>query len=176
VIAGNDVILQTTDGGGSWVNGANVSTGSQYNSVASSFSFNTLFVVGTGGVIYKSTNHGSTWQFQTSGTSFDLNSVSSSGSTILTAVGNHGTILHTTDGVTWNSQQSGTTADLYGVFGTDPNHWYAVGASGTLLYTQDGGATWVQPQKATTKDLHGIGVDGVEGMAVGWDGVIMRNR
>jgi photosystem II stability/assembly factor-like uncharacterized protein len=176
VIVGKGVILHTTDGGVSWANDPTVAAGNQYNSVASSFSFNTLFVVGTGGVIYKSTNLGSTWQFQTSGTSFDLNSVSSSGSTILTAVGNHGTILHTTDGVNWNLQPSGTTADLYGVFGTDPNHWYVVGDNGTLLYTQDGGATWVQPQKTTTQDLHGIGVDGVEGMAVGWDGVILRNR
>lgn len=176
VIAGSGVILRTTDSGISWANDPTVALSPQYNSVASSFSFNTLFVVGTGGTIYRSTNGGSTWQVQTSGTSFDLNSVSSSGSTILTAVGNHGTILHTTDGVNWNLQPSGTTADLYGVFGTDPNHWYVVGANGTLLYTQDGGATWVQPQKATTKDLHGIGFNGVEGMAVGWDGAILRNR
>jgi photosystem II stability/assembly factor-like uncharacterized protein len=176
VIAGKGVILRTTDSGISWANDPSVALGPQYNSVASSFSFNTLYVVGTGGTIYRSTNGGSTWQFQTSGTSFDLNSVYSSGSTIVTAVGNHGTILHTTDGVNWNLQQSGTTTDLNGVFSTDPNHWYAVGANGTVLYTQDGGATWVQIPKATTKDLHGVGFNGLEGMAVGWDGVILRNR
>lgn len=45
-----------------------------------------------------------------------------------TAVGDHGTVLHTTNGgATWTSQSSGTANDLRGVSFTDANTGTAVG-------------------------------------------------
>jgi photosystem II stability/assembly factor-like uncharacterized protein len=57
-----------------------------------------------------------------------------------TAVGNIGTILHTTDGgATWTSQNSGTTNRLNGVFFVDGCTGTAVGDTGMILRTNTGG-------------------------------------
>ena len=62
------------------------------------------------------------------------------------AVGEEGTILHTTDGGTsWNSQTSGTTYFLHSVHFTDNNTGWTVGGlygDGIILHTSNGGETW----------------------------------
>ena len=56
------------------------------------------------------------------------------------AVGNEGTILHTTDGgETWEYQESGTTADLFSISFVDENHGWICGDSSIILHTNNGG-------------------------------------
>jgi photosystem II stability/assembly factor-like uncharacterized protein len=58
------------------------------------------------------------------------------------AVGDVGTILHTTDGgASWQKQASGTQQRLDAVRFKDPLHGWALGTS-LALYTVDGGVTW----------------------------------
>ena len=61
------------------------------------------------------------------------------------AVGSRGTILGTTDGgATWQIQRSGTSQALAGIFFTNRLHGWAVGHSNTILKTTDGGQTWIK--------------------------------
>jgi len=70
------------------------------------------------------------------------------------AVGQYGTILHTTDrGKAWEYQKSGTNINLVGVFAVNPETAWAVGYAGTAVHTSDGGKTW-NAVKTWTKYLY----------------------
>jgi photosystem II stability/assembly factor-like uncharacterized protein len=57
----------------------------------------------------------------------------------LWAVGDEGTILHSSDGQRWDPQMSGTNQTLYSVFGSiDGKALWAVGDRGTILHSGDG--------------------------------------
>ncbi len=74
------------------------------------------------------------------------------------AVGERGTILHTTDGgQTWEVQNSGVSTVLFDVEFSDSLHGVAVGDSNVVLITTDGGATWrrIDPQAAITEEFSG---------------------
>ncbi|RMF89706.1 MAG: hypothetical protein D6741_17580, partial [Planctomycetota bacterium] len=67
------------------------------------------------------------------------------------AVGEHGTIRHTSDGKTWEFQRSGTQASLRSVYFLDERTGWAAGGEvlpgsqgsvGVVLKTDDGGRTW----------------------------------
>jgi len=90
------------------------------------------------------------------------------------AVGNDGTILHTTNGYSWAAQQSNTPNNLYGVHFVDNLFGYAVGAGGLILKTMDGGTTWVQEASGTSKDLQSVTfIDVNFGWIVGNTGTIL---
>jgi len=107
-----------------------------------------------------------------------------------TAVGDRGTILHTTDsGLTWTIQKSGTIDDLLAVCFTDANTGTAVGrwASNTeslsfdttghspILRTTDGGMTWQMQESNTRFALQAVFfTDSKHGTAVGREGTILR--
>jgi photosystem II stability/assembly factor-like uncharacterized protein len=145
--------------------------------------------VGSGGTILRTTDGGTTWEQQSSGTTALLNGVFFTDANTGTAVGSGGTILRTTDGgATWEQQSSGTTAYLAGVFFTDANTGTAVGGEedyllydislGIILRTTDGGATWKQQSggtSRTTTPLYGVFfTDANAGTAVGYNGTILR--
>jgi photosystem II stability/assembly factor-like uncharacterized protein len=84
-----------------------------------------------------------TWTTLNSGTSNNLNTVSTPSQCVAYIVGDAGTILKTTDGGnTWVAQVSGTTQNLISVYFTSVNTGYAVGNNGAAVQTTDGGATW----------------------------------
>ena len=59
------------------------------------------------------------------------------------AVGDQGTILHTTDGgQSWQAQSSGTQQHLSSVAFAFLLSGWAVGYEGTILHTRDGGQSW----------------------------------
>lgn len=59
------------------------------------------------------------------------------------AVGDAGTIFHTTNGgATWTEQSSGALAHLRGVYATSPDTAWVVGQEMLLLRTTNGGTTW----------------------------------
>ena len=99
--------------------------------------------VGDYGTILRTTNGGTTWTSQTSGTTADLYGVSFSDANNGTAVGMFGTTLRTTDGGTIWTLQTATSYNLESVSFTDANNGTAVGEAGTILRTTNGGATFV---------------------------------
>lgn len=59
------------------------------------------------------------------------------------AVGDAGSILHSSDGgITWTAQASGVTARLTSVGFFDRLNGWAIGAPNTIVHTADGGTTW----------------------------------
>ena len=85
----------------------------------------------------------SAWTIQVSGTTNNLFDVSFPDPLRGWAVGEAGTIVHTSDGgATWTLQAGGTDFELAEVVFTDANNGWAVGKFGTILHTSDGGRTW----------------------------------
>src|SRR5262245_9749668 len=71
------------------------------------------------------------------------------------AVGNFGTIEHTTDGgKTWREVDSGTKLPLFAIDFGDPQHAWAVGKSAMVLRTEDGGKTWKEQKTPLSVEKH----------------------
>ena len=72
-------------------------------------------IVGYDGTILRTTNGGTNWTTQTSGTTKELNGVFFTDTNNGTVVGEFGTILRTTDaGTTWTIEETSTTNFLSG--------------------------------------------------------------
>jgi photosystem II stability/assembly factor-like uncharacterized protein len=111
----------------------------------------TVFMVGGGGRLLKSTNSGQTFQELTTGFTTRLNDVTfpennDVGYIVGELFENRGIILKTTDGgVNWERQTSPVVgANLNAVFFLDNNIGWAVGQARTIIKTTDGGVTWVR--------------------------------
>ncbi len=104
---------------------------------------NRAWVCGNSGTILHTSNAGTNWIKQVTGTTNDLYGIAckeDNGSVI--AVGEGGTVLRTTNqGSTWVNIPTPTTRTL-----RDISDWrfYAVGDSGTILFTTSGGVTALQ--------------------------------
>jgi len=109
------------------------------------------WAVGSLGNVMHTTNGGTTWSSQTSGTSSYLSSVFFTDASNGWVVGSGGTVIHTTNGgSSWNLQTSGTSNWLYGVFFTDASNGWAVGTYGTML-------KYVGPRLAITDNTPAAG-------------------
>jgi photosystem II stability/assembly factor-like uncharacterized protein len=98
------------------------------------------WIVGFGGMILK-VRFGVFMGMQTCGTQ-SLRSVDFIDQNYGWAVGDSGTILHTTNGGNvWTAQESGTTRNLSEVHFFNANHGWAVGAYGTILHYTSGSWT-----------------------------------
>lgn len=138
---------------------------------------NTGWLVGTSGMIVKTTNGGETWTAQTSGITSELYGVDFVNENIGFAVGQAGTILKTTNGgLTWSSQTSGTTSSLYDVNFINEQIGLVVGATGRILRTTNGGSNWTLITSGTTQTLRELQfVDTSNAWAVGTSGTIRRS-
>jgi photosystem II stability/assembly factor-like uncharacterized protein len=144
----------------------------------------TGWVVGKDGFVRKTTNGGTTWTAQTSGTSEDLAAVHFTDANNGIAVGGNGTVISTTNGgTTWATFSSGHTPtsgsdndndndndddndndndddddfkDLNDVQMMDANTAYACGKDGVFIKTTDHGATWVLQTSGTTSELNSL--------------------
>lgn len=84
----------------------------------------------------------------------DLHDVQVSDEAIAWAVGDSGTILHTTNqGSSWEILESGTNEHLFRISSPDQNTAWAVGSNGTIMNTTNGGLTWLQQTSGTDFDL-----------------------
>jgi len=93
------------------------------------------------------------------------------------AVGDAGTIVHTTDaGVSWAAQVSSTSFSLRAVWFTSAQVGYAAGFGGTIMRTQNAGANWSRiTTLAAGENLNDICfTDSERGWAVGANGLIAR--
>ena len=88
------------------------------------------------------------------------------------AVGNFGSIYHTTDaGEVWEARDSGTKVPLFAVdFVTRPGaralDGWVVGKSSTILHTADGGETWKPQRSAVPADKHLFNVKVIDARTV----------
>jgi len=107
---------------------------------------NTGTLIGLDGTILRTTNGGTTWVIQSTGTSGRqgyLNHVFLTDANTGTVVGLDGSILHTTNGgATWTSQSCGTSTDFIGVYFADENTGLILGTaapySGRIMEGQRG--------------------------------------
>ncbi len=121
----------------------------------------------------------------------ELNDVAFGDAASVWAVGNGGTILHSSDaGLTWQPQASGTTESLASVDFVDASHGWAVGGqnwaeddftvpgatfTGVILATTDGGVTWTSQSELDDKAVADVAfVNDKEGWAVGTRGLIVH--
>lgn len=105
----------------------------------------TCYVVGTGGVIRKSTDGGDTWELLNSGTTEVLYDVQFADSEIGYAVGDHGTVLKTIDaGSTWIdvSVDGNYFIRAVSVSPGNPERLVVVGDPGNVYTSEDGGTSW----------------------------------
>ncbi|MFI4874835.1 MAG: YCF48-related protein [Blastopirellula sp. JB062] len=110
-------------------------------------------VVGDGGMILSSDDHGISWTSRGSalpeaiGDAFDARAIDIQSDRI-TLVGSPGSIVLTSKdgGANWESFPTGVRTPLNAVTFVDKQHGWAVGSLGMILATHDGGASW-RPQR-----------------------------
>jgi photosystem II stability/assembly factor-like uncharacterized protein len=134
------------------------------------------WLVGTGGMIVKTTNGGQYWIPNTSNTNSEFYGVDFVNSTTGWAVGQYGLIRKTTDGgATWFIQTSGVTNELYDVSFINDQLGLIAGASGRILRTTNGGTNWTSITSGTTQTLREIFfVDAQNAWTVGTNATILR--
>jgi len=144
-------------------------------------------------MIIRTTDGGSTWISQSSGTEKFLYGVSFIDANTGTAVGEFGSILRTTNGGSlWWNQSNGTFAEntfnwLYAVSCSNSSVGIAVGAwwypptdipppvLTQILNTTNGGSSWDKYVSSRLDPLHGVSLVGANiGTAVGGHGTIIR--
>lgn len=129
----------------------------------------TGWIVGSGGLITKTTNAGIDWIPQNSGTTTDLSAVNFVDNNNGWAVGKSGLIIRTSNGGSeWIEQSSGTSIKLKAVHFYNSNLGWVVGYDGTILKTTDGGLNWNNIASGTTYPLFSINfIDDLTGWSVG---------
>ncbi len=162
-------------GAGGWLTQTSNSS-RQLNGVFFQSDGRTGCVVGNSGEILTTTDAGTTWTHQTSGTIFNLNAVWFVSALEGWAVGSSGTALHTLDGgQTWATAATSAGEDLMDVKFADPDTGWVVGGNGVVLTTFDPTAAvpWLR-QHPTASNLNSVAFAGTRnGWAVGAGGVII---
>ena len=100
-------------------------------------------IVGLYSSIFNTSDGGTTWSQQKSGTDLNPGDVSFVSPEEGWIAGRTGLILHTTDGgTTWSQQKSGISNHLFAITFVDSQYGWAVGDFGSIVHTSDGGTTW----------------------------------
>jgi len=137
------------------------------------------YAVGNYGTIVKTTNGGTDWDIESSGTTYNLTSVFFSDANTGYAVGNNGIILKTNDGgSSWYPLSSGTVYGLTSVYFINASTGFVAGGnfmSGFILKTTDGGGSWSLCQAGTFYNLNAVSfVKESVGYAVGDYGTFLK--
>lgn len=145
---GKSLISYDTD---DWNASSTIQSGITFRSITGGKTFGEFIVVGNNGLIYKSSDNGSTWESKTSGTSNRLWEISLFGDLYI-AVGISGTILTSNDGDSWVTRTaSGVSEHLRGVaFG---NSKYVIGGFGGTVVTSSDGISWNKQSDPTADDI-----------------------
>jgi len=135
----------------------------------------TGIIVGSNGILLRTTNSGAHWDTLTHVTTSDLRSVAIDSGNTAIAVGSAGTILKSTNqGSTWFSQTSWTTKGLMSVAYLGSTEWVAVGSSGVILRTSDGGNNWLQMTSGLTTNLNAVAFANADvGVTIGLNGSVL---
>jgi len=156
-VGSSGTVLHTADGGTTW---GTVTSNASENLLDVWFATpDTGWVVGAAGVVLRTFDHGASWQRKTP-TTFDLQSVSFSGTRDGWAVGSGGVILGTHDrGLTWFIVQPSITGlALRAVWRrSEPLAW-AAGQAGVVPRTIVGvdSTNWELDNAGASNDLNGV--------------------
>lgn len=176
------LILYTPDGGNTWVTQLSANYVTPLQDIF--FADETHGVaVGDGGVIYATTDGGSSWNAQSSGVSHDLKGVWFTDSANGWVAGINNTLLKTTNGgATWTGVTTEPSEDYdfsSVVFPSPSDGWIAGGISttGAVLHTNDGGITWTRQETEGANYLYDIYfTDTQNGWAAGLYGTIIHTE
>ena len=184
-ITGSDIVLKTEDGGISWIQ-QNIGvphSGTSLRDVCFT-DVNNIWVCGYDpwtdwkGIIFKTTDGGTTWSYQFHPETQGLNSICFANQDLGWTVGSdfyNSTILKTTNaGDTWEQQSSNNGSQLNAIFILNVNEAWIVGKGGTIRKTTDSGANWINinGEQADLKDV--IFLDLMNGWAVGGGGTVLK--
>ncbi len=173
-VGNSGTILKTINGGENWISQTN----------GSSITLNSVFFVNTttgwttgpatGSGIWKTTNGGSGWAFQSLPLPLAI-SVMFVNSTTGWVSGVAGFIAQTTNGGTnWSSQTSNTGNDLNSIYFVNSTTGWAAGKNGIIVKTTNAGSNWISQASGTPVELFGINFsDANTGKAVGIGGTIV---
>ncbi len=185
IVGDRGVVLKTSDGGLSW-SAINIQTLNYLKAIALS---NTDHGVSVGWnfylpnlSLYHISAGGSIWQDRVSAvTRKKVKSISFSDLNNGLAVGDSGTLLHTTDGGgTWTRRLQGSLFESAGVpFSSvcfiDDFVGMVVGGGGVILRTLDGGVNWTTQTSGVTHSLNDMFFfNPAEGIVVGSNGTILQ--
>jgi photosystem II stability/assembly factor-like uncharacterized protein len=140
-ICGDNVILNTTNGGLNWIS-------NNYPGRKNDIVFvnpTTGFTCGDSGKVLKTTNAGASWNFTISGTSKFLMRISFLNESTGIVAGFSRTILKTTNsGVSWESTISNLdSVNFYGCKIIDANNYIVTGTSSTIYRSTNAGSSWI---------------------------------
>jgi photosystem II stability/assembly factor-like uncharacterized protein len=151
IVAGiSHIVRRTTDGGATWLPASLPSPARDLYDIAIVDTAH-LWMVGNAGEILFSSNAGSTWQKQTSGSTFDLASVKFLSVNDGWCIGAGTTALHTTNGgQLWQTVTLPRSEGeiLKGVDFADSLHGWIVSYGGWIFRTTDGGSSWQKSRLA----------------------------
>ena len=115
------------------------------------------------------------WKSQNSSTTQDLLSVHFPNRLMGWAVGENGTIVHSSNGGnTWAAQSSGLVSPLNDVFFATEKKGWIVGDQGKILFTNNSGSTWTTQASGSGEKLTAVFfADTLKGWIVGTNGAIL---
>lgn len=159
-LSDNSSIIFKTTNGTSWEESYHSSippggTINQFFSIAFADK-NVGMAVGYNGTILATTNGGTTWTSQESGTTKTLYEVRMSSSTEAVAAGENGVVLRTTNGgTTWTVLTTGVTTALYGLDVRGSKIWVG-GDGGKMYYSSNNGSSWTEQTSNTNQAVNAI--------------------
>ncbi len=167
-------ILETKDGGASWVLQSNQARKLLYDVFA--VDAKQAWITGAGGTVLYTTDGGQRWVEQSSGVTQALRAIHFTDASHGWAVGSEGVVIATTDGGRqWQAQTSNTRQNLNDVVFVSAEEGWAAGDRGVLLHTRDGGQTWEDLTFDTHANLARLFfISPACGWVVGSNGVIFK--
>lgn len=119
--------------------------------------------IGEGGFLARSTDAGKTWQPQRTGVTADLTAGHALSPSVCWIVGKAGIVLLTTDGEAWVSRPLPEPVDLTAVEAVDTLTATVTAADGRRFVTTDGGITWRVHQRPSPAEQASPPQGGAEG-------------
>ncbi|MFH1683447.1 MAG: YCF48-related protein [Candidatus Margulisiibacteriota bacterium] len=183
-VGSDEIIVKTTDGGGSWTKRSATGTGATFECNAVHFpSSDVGYVAGSqssDGVVLKSTDGGDFWStayiIVAATTVQDVFFIDDDIGWICGNTSNP--VFKTVDGGTnWTIKTTGmdTTKTYYGVFFTSSSVGWVVGQSGLIYKTTDGGDNWSAQTSGTVNTLNDVFfTNSSNGWVVGDSGTILK--
>jgi photosystem II stability/assembly factor-like uncharacterized protein len=154
-------LLQTSNGGRQWQDRAHVLDNPEelhLNGIAGSADGSQLYIASEWGNVFRSLNHGQTWETVATGyegSFFGIVVNPATGSVF--AYGLLGTVYRSTDqGATWEPLASKASASLYGGHGAADGTLVFVGQGGTAVRSGDDGDTFTVLPQPSRRGLHGV--------------------
>jgi photosystem II stability/assembly factor-like uncharacterized protein len=167
-------VFRTLDSGATWTVQTIASSGVLILGVATSG--NIGLACAPNGVMYRTTNKGTSWASVTSGTNKTLYDVDMMGNNAI-AVGESGGIIYSTNGgQSWTTPTSGTLARLQRVrFAGTGGIAAAVAQAGAIIRTTNNGQTWGSVTSGVTGNLNDISFrDASNGIICGDGGILLK--